>query len=139
MLTETGLLPGALMRNAGLKFVCRDVHLKVERTDTAFANRYHQGEVIRIPSPTMTATISPTRIRSSALKTKTGSPCAIAMRPARQRRKVTPTAPQRNIAGIYNAAGNVLGMMPHPERMIEPELTGTDGRGFFESLVEALN
>ncbi|MEX1147488.1 MAG: phosphoribosylformylglycinamidine synthase subunit PurQ [Sphingomonadales bacterium] len=139
ILTETGLLPGALMRNAGLRFVCRDVHLKVERTDTAFTNRYTPGQVIRIPAAHHDGNYfadddTLARIEGEGLVAVRYSGPDGAVEPANN-----PNGSLDNIAGIYNEGRTVLGMMPHPERMIEAELGGTDGRAFFESLVEALN
>lgn len=139
VLTETGLLPGALMRNAGLKFVCRDVWLKIERNDTAFTNRYGAGDILRIP----VAHHDGNYFADADTIRRIEDNGRVAVRYCDASGALTgdanPNGSLGNIAGIYNEAGNVLGMMPHPERLIEPELSGTDGRGFFESLVEALN
>ena len=139
VLTETGLLPGALMRNANLKFVCRDVWLKVERNDTAFTNRYGKDEVLRIP----VAHHDGNYFADADTLKRIEDNGQVAVRYCDETgaidEKSNPNGSLGNIAGIYNEGGNVLGMMPHPERLIEPELTGTDGRRFFESLVEALN
>ena len=139
VLTETGLLPGALMRNANLKFVCRDVWLKVERTDTAFTNRYARGEVLRIP----VAHHDGNYFADADTINRVEDNGQVAVRycdsAGASTKESNPNGSLGNIAGLLNEAGNVLGMMPHPERLIEAELTGTDGRGFFESLVEALN
>ena len=127
VLTETGLLPGALMRNAGLNFVCRAVRLKVENSQSLFTSAMTTARRSGSRSPTTTAIIRPTRKRS------TGSKARAAWR-FRYLEEVNGSA--RNIAGILNDAGNVLGMMPHPERVIEPAHGGTDGRRLFEGLVE---
>lgn len=139
ILAETGLLPGALMRNAALKFVCRDVFLKVERTDTAFTNSYHPGQVIRIP----VAHHDGNYFTDADTLQRIEDDGQVALRYCDAHGALTPDSNPNgslsNIAGVYNRDRTVLGMMPHPERMIESELGGTDGRAFFESLVEALN
>jgi phosphoribosylformylglycinamidine synthase len=129
VLTETGLLPGALMRNAGLHFVCRPVRLAVENSQTLFTARYDQGEEITIPVAHHDGNY---QADAETLDRLEGSG-RIAFRYAEE---VNGSA--RNIAGILNDAGNVLGMMPHPERMIEPAHGGTDGRRLFEGLVETV-
>jgi phosphoribosylformylglycinamidine synthase len=129
ILTEAQLLPGALMRNAGIRFVCRDVPLKVENSQSAFTSRYEAGEEIIIPvahhdgnyqadAETLDRLEGEGRVAFRYSGGCNGS--------------------ARDIAGILNEAGNVLGMMPHPERMIEPAHGRTDGRRLFEGLVEAL-
>ena len=129
VLTEAGLLPGALMRNAGLNFVCRDVMLTVENSQTMFTSRYDAGETIRIPvahhdgnyvadAETLDRLEGEGRVVLRYVDAVNGS--------------------ARSIAGIVNAAGNVMGLMPHPERLIEPEQGGTDGRRMFEALQAAL-
>lgn len=139
LLTETGLLPGVLMRNASLKFICKDVLLKVMRNDTDFARGYEQDDVIRIPvahhdgnyfadEATLDELEGENRVAFRYCDAS-GSPSSDA----------NPNGSQRNIAGIYNAAGTVLGLMPHPERLADPALGGTDGKPMFTSLVEALH
>jgi phosphoribosylformylglycinamidine synthase len=129
ILTEAGLLPGALMRNANLHFICRDVPLKVENSQTAFTSRYEAGESVTIPvahhdgnyqadGETLDRLEGEGRIAFRYADACNGS--------------------ARDIAGIVNEAGNVLGMMPHPERMVEPAHGGTDGRRLFEGLLEAV-
>jgi phosphoribosylformylglycinamidine synthase subunit PurQ / glutaminase len=129
ILTETGLLPGALMRNAGISFVCRDVILKVENSQSAFTARYDAGEEIRVPVAHHDGNFTADPDTLDRLEGEG----RIAFRYAGE---VNGSA--RDIAGIINEAGNVLGMMPHPERIIEPAHGGTDGRRLFEGLVEAL-
>ena len=129
ILTETGLLPGALMRNAGISFVCRDVILKVENSQSAFTARYDAGEEIRVPVAHHDGNFTADPDTLDRLEGEG----RIAFRYAGE---VNGSA--RDIAGIINEAGNVLGMMPHPERMIEAAHGGTDGRRLFEGLVEAL-
>ena len=138
VLTETGLLPGVLMRNASLKFVCRDVHLKVEQPDTLFTQRYARDEVIRIPVAhgdgnyfADAATLDELEAEGRVVfryVDKTGRPTA----------QSNPNGAQRNIAGICDPTRRILGMMPHPERLFEPILGGSDGRRMFESLLATL-
>lgn len=129
ILTEAGLLPGALMRNAGLNFVCRDVPLAVANSQTAFTSRYEAGETVTIPIAHHDGNYQADQETLDRLEGEG----RIAFRYADE---VNGSA--RNIAGIVNEAGNVLGMMPHPERMVEPAHGGTDGRRLFEGLVEAV-
>ena len=129
ILTEAGLLPGALMRNAGLHFVCRDVPLKVENSQTAFTSRYESGEAVTIPVAHHDGNYQADRETLDRLEGEG----RVAFRYADE---VNGSA--RSIAGIVNEAGNVLGMMPHPERMVEPAHGGMDGRRLFEGLLEAV-
>jgi phosphoribosylformylglycinamidine synthase subunit PurQ / glutaminase len=129
VLTESGLLPGALLRNAGMNFVCRSVALTVENSQSLFTSGYSQGQRIVIP----VAHHDGNYFADDATLDRLEGEGRVALRYAEP---VNGSA--RNIAGVLNAAGNVLGMMPHPERMIEAEQGGTDGRAMFESAVEAL-
>lgn len=129
VLTEAGLLPGALLRNAGGHFVCRDVALTVENSQSAFTARYAAGESIRIP----VAHHDGNYFADDATLDRLEGEGRIAFRYGEP---VNGSA--RAIAGILNDAGNVLGMMPHPERMIEAAHGRTDGRPMFEGLVEGL-
>ena len=129
VLTEAGLLPGALMRNAGLRFICRDVALSVERDDTIFTRRYRAGTTVTMPvahndgnyaaDPETVA-----RLEGEGL---------IAFR-----YRDNPNGSTAAIAGIFDPARRILGMMPHPERAAEVVLGGTDGRALFEGLAESL-
>ena len=135
ILCESGLLPGALMRNASLNFICRDVFLKVENDQTFFTKCYRKGEVIKVPiahgegnyfadSETLDRLEGEGRVAfrySDAAGAVSSETC--------------PNGAQRNIAGIVNETGRVLGMMPHPERLYESALGGTDGRRVFESIL----
>ena len=136
ILTEAGLLPGALMRNAGLKFICRDVFLKVENTRTPFTRRYQQGQVVRFPISHHDGNYFTDRETLERLE----SGNLVAFRYCDADGAVTATANPNgslnNIAGIVNEAGNIVGLMPHPERLIGPELGGSDGCAFFESLLD---
>ena len=129
VLTETGLLPGALMRNAGLAFVCRPVALTVENNQSIFTNRYDADEEISIP----VAHHDGNYFADADTLDRLEGVGRVAFRYAE---RVNGSA--RDIAGIVNAQGNVLGLMPHPERMIGPEHGGSDGRRLFEGLLEAV-
>jgi phosphoribosylformylglycinamidine synthase subunit PurQ / glutaminase len=131
ILTEAGLLPGALMRNAGLDFVCREVPLTVENAQSAFTSRYDAGERITIPVAHHDGNYSADEETLDRLEGEG----RVAFRYADP---VNGSA--RRIAGVLNAAGNVLGLMPHPERRIETAAHGgNDGRRMFEGLLEAVN
>ncbi|WP_230629407.1 phosphoribosylformylglycinamidine synthase subunit PurQ [Sphingomonas sp. Leaf37] len=129
VLTEAGLLPGALMRNAGLNFVCRDVALTVDNAQSAFTSRYGAGETITVP----VAHHDGNYFADDATLDRLEGEGRVAFRYGEQ---VNGSA--RNIAGILNADGNVLGMMPHPERKIETAHGGTDGRRLFEGVLETI-
>jgi len=129
ILTEAGLLPGALMRNAGLNFVCRDVRLTVDNAQSAFTSRYAAGEEIVIP----VAHHDGNYAADEATLDRLEGDGRIAFRYAEP---VNGSA--RGIAGILNAGGNVLGMMPHPERKVEAAHGGTDGRRLFKGLLETV-
>ena len=129
VLTETGLLPGALMRNEGLNFVCRDVDLTVDNSQTIFTSRYAAGETLSIPVAHHDGNYFADQDTLDRLEGEG----RVAFRYAGD---VNGSA--RQIAGIVNAGGNVLGMMPHPERKIEAAHGGNDGRRLFEGLLEAV-
>lgn len=129
VLTETGLLPGALMRNERLDFVCRDAPLKVENAQTAFTSRYEAGETIMVP----VAHHDGNYVADETTLDRLEGEGRVAFRYAND---INGSA--RGIAGVLNAAGNVLGMMPHPERRIEAAHGGTDGRRLFEGLLETV-
>ena len=129
VLTETGLLPGALMRNAGLNFLCRDVRLTIENSQSIFTSQYAAGDEIVLPI----AHHDGNYVADAATLDRLEAEGRVALRYAEP---VNGSA--RNIAGILNDAGNVLGMMPHPERVIEAEQGGTDGRRLFEAALMAL-
>lgn len=139
VLTEAGLLPGVLMRNATLKFICRDVLLRVERNDSLFARRYSRGEVVRFPI----AHKDGSYFADEATLDRLEGEGLVAFRYCDAAGEVTnaanPNGSCRNIAGIYNQTGRVLGLMPHPERLADPALGGTDGAKMFLSLVETLH
>ncbi|WOI52275.1 phosphoribosylformylglycinamidine synthase subunit PurQ [Parvularcula sp. LCG005] len=130
ILTEAGLLPGALLRNAGLDFVCGTRTLRVENTDSPFTRSFSQGDFVRFPvahhdgnytadEDTLDRLEGEGRVAFRYVESVNGS--------------------ARNIAGVLNDQGNVLGMMPHPERVISPLLGGEDGAKFFRGLIEAVS
>ncbi|MGE3693116.1 MAG: phosphoribosylformylglycinamidine synthase subunit PurQ [Novosphingobium sp.] len=129
VLTESGLLPGALLRNAGLRFVCREVTLTVENSQSLFTSAYSQGQTVRIP----VAHHDGNYFADETTLDRIEGEGRVAFRYAEE---VNGSA--RAIAGLLNESGNVLGMMPHPERMIEAAQGGTDGRLLFESAARAL-
>jgi phosphoribosylformylglycinamidine synthase len=129
ILTEAGLLPGALMRNAGIRFVCRDVALKVENANSAFTARYAAGEEIVIPVAHHDGNY---QADADTLDRLEGEG-RVAFRYSG-----ACNGAARDIAGILNVEGNVLGMMPHPERAAEPAHGREDGRRLFEGLLERL-
>jgi len=129
VLTESGLLPGALMRNAGQAFVCRTVALTVANSQSLFTAGYEAGQTIRVP----VAHHDGNYFADEATLDRLENEGRVAFRYAER-----VNGSRRDIAGVLNEAGNVLGMMPHPERAIEPELGGSDGRPLFESAIRAL-
>lgn len=135
MLCETGLLPGVLMRNASLRFICRDTHLRVERTDTVFTREFHRGEVIRIPI----AHGDGNYFADDATLDRLDAEERVVLRYVDADGAMTaagnPNGSQRHIAGICDPTGRIVGMMPHPERLFSHELGGTDGRRFFTSVL----
>jgi phosphoribosylformylglycinamidine synthase I len=138
ILCEAGLLPGVLMRNASLKFICRDVWLRVERSDTLFTSRYRAGEVIRIPIAHHDGNYYADEETLARLRGEGLVVFRYATRDGEIVRAANPNGAHNNIAGITNEKGRILGLMPHPERAIDPALGGTDGRRMFESLVGSL-
>jgi phosphoribosylformylglycinamidine synthase len=139
VLTEAGLLPGVLMRNASLKFVCRDVWLKVEQPDTLFTCRYRKGEVIRIPIAHGDGNYFADKTTLDELEGEDRIVFRYVDRKGSPTPEANPNGAQRNIAGICDSRRRVLGMMPHPERLFEPMLGGTDGRRVFESILATLH
>ncbi len=139
ILTESGLLPGALLRNAGLTFVCRDVRIRVENADTPFTRGYGEGRILRIPI----AHHDGNYYADAATLDRLEGEGRIAFRYVDAAGAPTPAAnpngSARNIAGVLDARRTVLGLMPHPERAADPALGGTDGAPMFRSLVEALS
>ena len=138
ILTESGLLPGALMRNAGLKYICKQLHLRVETADRSFTTQLRKGEVLQIPIGHMEGNYYCDTETLRELESED----RIAFRYATPKGEVTaaanPNGSLENIAGILNAGRNVLGMMPHPDRSSEQLLGSADGLRIFASMIEAL-
>jgi len=138
MLVETELLPGALLRNAGLRFVCRDVHLRVETSESPFARGYNAGSLVRFP----VAHGEGNYFADQATLDRPEGEGRVAFRyvgpDGETSDTANPNGSARNIAGVYSADRRVLGLMPHPERLADPLLGGVDGRAMFDGLVEAL-
>jgi len=132
ILTEAGLLPGALMRNGGLRFVCKTVKLKVENANTQFTKQYAQGEIIPCPVAHHDGNYF---ADEATLKSIEGNG-QVAFRYADG---TNPNGSINDIAGIINEAGNVLGMMPHPENLIEADHGGEQGRRIFESALNLVS
>jgi phosphoribosylformylglycinamidine synthase len=129
ILTESGLLPGALMRNAQITFTCRTAPIEVANSQSLFTAGYQQGETIHLPVAHHDGNYFADEATLDRLE---GEGCVAF------RYLDSCNGSRRDIAGILNEAGNVLGMMPHPERAIEPELGETDGRALFESAIKGL-
>jgi phosphoribosylformylglycinamidine synthase len=137
IVTEIGLLPGALMRNASLRFVCKEVRLRVDNVATAFTSAYTQGQVIRCPI----AHGEGNYFADAETLARLEGEGRVVFRYCDATGAITeaanPNGSLNGIAGIVNERGNVLGMMPHPENLIEALQGGIDGRGLFESLAKA--
>ena len=138
ILCESGLLPGVLVRNARLKFICRDVWLRVERSDTPFTRGYNAGQVICVP----TAHGEGNYVADAETVARLEGEGRVVFRYTSPDGAIAPgwnvNGATNAIAGIINERGNVLGMMPHPENHVEAALGPTDGRGLFQGLVEHL-
>ena len=139
VLCEAGLLPGALMHNDSLKFQSHDVLLKVERADTLFTSDYEQGQILRIPIAHGEGNFEADTETLRALEDTGRVVFRYVNRAGEAVEEANPNGSWHNIAGITNEQGNVLGMMPHPERAMEDLLGSTDGVGLFTSLVGSLS
>jgi phosphoribosylformylglycinamidine synthase len=138
ILTEAGLLPGALLRNASLRFISRDCHLRVERADTAFTRHYQTGQVFRAPMAHGDGNYFADADTLKLLEDQG----RVAFRYARPDGLIGPDANPNGsvdaIAGVYSQNLRVLGLMPHPEDLVDPLMGGTDGKPLFDGLTEAL-
>jgi phosphoribosylformylglycinamidine synthase len=136
ILCESGLLPGALVRNRDLHFLCKHVHLRVETNGSRFTKTYSAGQTVNIPI----AHGEGCYFADDETLAKLNANGQVLVRYSTSAGEITPEAnpngSRENIAGIRNEAGNVFGLMPHPERACDPLLGSTDGRGIFESLVK---
>jgi phosphoribosylformylglycinamidine synthase I len=139
ILCESGLLPGALLRNAGLKYVCRQVHLRVENASSMFTGELRKSQVLKVPVGHMEGNYFCDAETLSVLENEQ----RVAFRYCSAQGDVTPESNPNgslaNIAGILNRGGNILGMMPHPDRSSEALLGSADGFGIFQSLIRALD
>lgn len=137
ILCESGLLPGVLMRNKDLKFVCRMQHLRVERSDTSFTSKYVKGQTIKV----CVAHGEGNYVTDAETLARLEGEGRVAFRYCNANGEVGGDAncngSVNDIAGVYSSRFNVLGMMPHPENLVEELMGGTDGRGLFESLASA--
>ncbi len=137
--TETGMLPGALLRNANQKFICKDVDLQVVSENERFVGSFKQGQTVRFPVAHHDGNFY---ADDETLKRLEGEG-QVAFRYADEDGNVNDATningSRNNIAGIYNDAGNILGLMPHPERLISEQLGGTDGKTFFDNLINSLS
>lgn len=137
--TETGMLPGALLRNANQKFICKDVDLKVVSENERFVGAFEQGSTVTFPVAHHDGNYFADEDTLKMLDDEG----MVAFKYADSEGNVTDetniNGSQANIAGIYNKAGNILGLMPHPERLISEQLGGTDGKIFFDNLINSLN
>ena len=135
ILCESGLLPGVLMRNTGLRFICKDVYLRVERSDTPFTRGYNAGQIIRVPI----AHGEGNYVADADTVARLEDEGRVLFRYAAPDGSLDPAwnvnGATNAIAGIVSAGGNVLGMMPHPERAVDPLLGSDDGLAVFESLL----
>ncbi len=138
ILTEAGLLPGALLRNAGLRFLSRDCHLRVERDDTAFTRHWRRGDVFRAPL----AHGDGNYVADAPVLDRLEGEGQVAFRYADAQGRVEPASnpngSARGIAGVYSVNFRVLGLMPHAENLVDPLTGGVDGRPLFTGLAEAL-
>jgi len=137
--TETGMLPGALLRNANQKFICKEVDLQVVSENAHFVGDFEAGQVIRFP----VAHHDGNFYSDDETLARLEGEGRIAFKYSDENGNVTDetniNGSRNNIAGIYNEAGNILGLMPHPERLISEQLGGTDGKTFFDNLINSLS
>ncbi len=134
ILCEAGVLPGALIQNTDLKFICRDVHLRVENDEALFTQSYNTGDILKMPI----AHHEGNYVTDPETLKRIENDNRVAFRYCTSKgidnENANPNGSVKNIAGVLNDVGNVLGMMPHPERMVAKVLGGTDGKLFFEKL-----
>jgi phosphoribosylformylglycinamidine synthase len=136
---EAGLLPGALLRNASLKFVCELVQLRIENTDTLFTNRYEKGQIVRIPIAHGDGRYTADADTLERLEGEGRVVMRYVGGPGDADEWWSPNGAMRAIAGVVNEAGNVLGLMPHPERAVDALLGSDDGLGIFESMLSRVS
>jgi phosphoribosylformylglycinamidine synthase len=139
IITEAGLLPGVLQRNASLKFVCRNVGLKVETSQSLFTSQYEQGQVLSIPVAHAEGNYFADERTLDELEANGQVAFRYCSPDGELGDEHNPNGSARSIAGIFNRTKNVLGLMPHPENAIEPLQGSVDGKALFQSMVEALS
>ncbi|MGB2898295.1 MAG: phosphoribosylformylglycinamidine synthase subunit PurQ [Candidatus Acidiferrum sp.] len=138
ILCEAGLLPGAMMRNSGLRFICRHVHIRVEQTDTPFTNAAAKGQILKIPIAHSDGNYNCDEATLAKLEKNRQVIFRYTTPDGSNDGAGNPNGAVHNIAGICNRGRNVAGLMPHPERAVEAALGSTDGLTIFRSMVEAL-
>jgi phosphoribosylformylglycinamidine synthase subunit PurQ / glutaminase len=138
ILLEAGLLPGAMMRNSGLRFICRHVHIRVEQTDTPFTNAATPGQILKIPVAHSDGNYNCDESTLAELEKNHQIVFRYANADGTNGSACNPNGSMHNIAGICNRERNVAGLMPHPERAVESALDSTDGLVIFRSMIEAL-
>jgi len=138
ILLEAGLLPGAMMRNSGLRFICRQVHIRVEQTDTPFTNLAAQGQILKIPIAHSDGNYNCDEATLAELESNRQIVFRYTTPDGLDDAAGNPNGSAHNIAGVCNRERNVAGLMPHPERAVEAALDSADGLVIFQSMVEAL-
>src|SRR4030088_647434 len=138
ILCEAGLLPGGMMRNSGLRFICRPVHIRVEQTDTPFTNAGQKGQILKIPIAHSDGNYSCDEATLAELERNRQLIFRYTTPDGVDDNTGKPNGAVRNIAGVCNRERNVAGLMPHPERAVESALGSSDGLVIFRSMVEAL-
>jgi len=138
MLLELGILPGAMLRNRDLSFICEDRYIRVENADTPFTNQCKPGQILRLPIAHAEGNYYTNPVTLSALQANAQIVFRYCDREGQVTSQANPNGSLDNIAGIRNPAGNVLGLMPHPERGAEHLLNNEDGVCLFRSMISAL-
>jgi phosphoribosylformylglycinamidine synthase I len=138
ILCEAGLLPGAMKRNSGLRFICRHVHIRVEQTDTPFTCAAQRGQILKIPIAHSDGSYTADEATLAELEKNRQIVFRYTTPDGSDDTAGNPNGSMRNIAGVCNRERNVAGLMPHPERAVESALDSADGLVIFESMVEAL-
>lgn len=136
ILTEAGLLPGVLMRNRSLKFICRNVYVKIENNQTMFTNAYEKNQILNIPIAHADGNYFADKDVIKKLEDNNQIIFRYSTHDGRVTEDVNPNGSVNNIAAIINEKGNVFGAMPHPERVCESILGGEDGRGIFDGIIK---
>jgi len=136
ILTEAGLLPGVLMRNRSLKFICQNVYVKVENNQTMFTNTYQKNQILNIPIAHADGNYFADKDAIKRLEDNNQIIFRYSTQDGRITENINPNGSVNNIAAIINEKGNVFGAMPHPERVCESILGGEDGRGVFEGIIK---